>query len=120
MMTKDHESVINDLLLEVEGEGGEGETLRPPIPIRSVGEIPDALVLCIVTTICEFCNTKWEHPNPHILGRYARNHRMITKWSATFENLPRERLSIIESTTACQNCFESVVLRTWNMEKVNG
>lgn len=119
MMGKEPTSIIDDLFLEVDDKTST-ETLRPPIPIRSVGEIPDALVLCIITTVCEFCNTKWEHPNPCILGRYDRHHKRIEKWSTLFEQLPRERLTITETTPACQNCFESSVLKTWNMEKGNG
>lgn len=119
MMTKEHESVINDLLLEVNDDTLEGQ-IRSPVPLRKVEEIPDALVLCIITTICKFCSTKWEHPNPQILGRYSRNHKRIEKWSSLFERLPRERLNIEEGATACQNCFESSILRTGDMERSDG
>ena len=110
--------VINELLLEVDDETPT-EPLRPSVPLRVVTSIPDALVLCTINTVCSSCNTSWEHPNPHILGRFERNHKRIEKWSSLFERLPRERLSITEEAVACSNCFEGVVLRTGNMERVD-
>ena len=114
-MTKGSYSIINDLLLEVDDETL-GEQVRAHVPLRKVEEIPDALVLCVITTICKFCSTKWEHPNPQVLGRYSRNHKRIEKWSSLFEQLPRERLEIREEATTCMNCFESCVLRTGDVE----
>ena len=113
-MTSTKDGIL-DLLTEVE------EPLpRAPVKRREVAEIPDAIVLCIVETGCKSCHTKYNHPNPHVLGRYERNHRRIRKWSSLFEMLPRERINITEEAVACQNCFESCVIRTENIEGTGG
>ncbi len=93
------------------------DTPRAPVTRRKVEEIPDAIVLCIVNTTCKICHTQYSHPNSNILGRYDRHHKKIEKWSSLFEQLPRERLVIPEDATSCQNCFESAVLRTENVEE---
>ena len=109
-MTSTKDSIL-DLLTEVEKP-----LPHAPVKRREVDDIPDALVLCVVETICKGCHTKYNHPNPQVLGRYERNHRRIKKWSSLFEMLPRERLSITEEAVACQNCFESIVIRTGDVE----
>ena len=108
--TKD---TILDLLTEVEKP-----IPNAPVKRREVNEIPDALVLCVMETICKGCSTHYHHPNPHVLGRFGRHHKRIEKWSSLFEMLPRERLSITEKAVACQNCFESCVIRTGDVERV--
>ena len=108
--TKD---TILDLL-----EEAEKPLPRAPVKRREVTDIPDALVLCVVETVCKGCSTHYHHPNPHILGRFDKHHRRITKWSSLFETLPREKLNLTEEATACQNCFEGCVLRTGEMEGV--
>lgn len=88
-----------------------------PIPRRDVIDIPDAIVLCIVETVCRYCKTSYSHPNPSVLGRYEKHHKKISKWSSLFESLPREMLRIKEDSTSCQNCFERGVLRTNDVER---
>lgn len=110
-MTKD------DFVSELLGEIGEGENLpRAPVKRREVAEIPDALVLCIIETVCSYCSATYPHPNIHILGRYDRTHKKIDKWSSIFEMLPREELTITEKAVSCQKCFERCVLRTGEVE----
>ncbi len=104
-----------DAILELLEEGDK-PLPRAPVKRREVSEIPDALVLCVVHTTCRSCNKLHSHPNPHILGRYRRDHKRIKKWSSLFEQLPREMLEIQEEATACANCFESCVLRTGDVE----
>lgn len=113
-MTSTKDAIL-DLLTETEKP-------LPPAPVkrREVAEVPDAIVLCVVETTCKGCHTKYNHPNPHILGRYERNHRRIRKWSSLFEMLPRERLNITEESVVCQNCFESSIIRTDNVEGTGG
>ena len=111
-MGKKTKDVILELL-----EEGDKPLPRAPVKRREVSEIPDALVLCLVNTVCNSCHKQWLHPNPHILGRYGRDHKRIKKWSSLFEQLPRERLEIWEEATACMNCFESCVLRTGDIER---
>ena len=106
---------IFDLLTETEKP-----TPRAPVRRREVEDIPDALVLCVVETVCKGCSTHYHHPNPQILGRFGRHHKRIAKWSSLFETLPRERLKLVEKAVACQNCFEGCVLRTENMEGTGG
>lgn len=109
-MTSTKDAIL-DLLTEVEKP-------LPPAPVkrREVADIPDALVLCVVKTVCKGCHTIYNYPNPHVLGRYGRNHKRIRKWSSLFEMLPRERLNITEEAVVCQNCFESCIIRTENIE----
>lgn len=92
------------------------DTPRAPVTRRKIEEFPDAIVLCIISTVCNICHTQYHHPNAHILGRYDRHHKKIEKWSSLFEQLPRERLEVWEDCTSCQNCFESAVLRTEDVE----
>lgn len=89
---------------------------RPPVTRRKIEEFPDAIVLCIVNTTCKICHTQYSHPNSNILGRYDKHYKKIEKWSSLFEQLPRERLLVPEDATSCQNCFESAVLRTEDIE----
>ena len=90
---------------------------QAPVPRRNIEEIPDALVLCIVETVCKNCHTTYSHPNTNILGRYDRHHKRIKKWSSLFDTLPRERLIVPEDAVNCQNCFEGSVLRTEDIER---
>jgi len=110
-------STTKDLILDLLTES-EKPLPRPPVKRREVGDIPDALVLCIVETVCRSCHTHYHHPNPQVLGRFGRNHKQIKKWSSLFEQLPRERLNLTEEAVTCQNCFESCVIRTGDVERV--
>jgi hypothetical protein len=110
--TKD---MILDLLTD-----GDKPLPRAPVKRREVGDIPDALVLCVVEIVCNNCHTRYSHPNPHVLGRYGRHHKRIKKWSSLFEQLPRERIEITEKAVACQNCFERCIIRTGEVEGTGG
>ena len=110
-MSKTHDAIMELLVEPV-----------PALPVkrREVKDIPDALVLCLIRTVCYNCHTQYLHPNPHVLGRYERNHKPIKKWSSLFEQLPRERIEVTEKAISCQNCFEGCIIRTGDVEGTKG
>jgi hypothetical protein len=112
-MTKTAEA-IDDLLKE--GKEERRKTRLPPR--RKVEKIPDALVLCEITTICRSCKREYKHPSPNLLIRFGRHYVRTREWSSALSGVQRETMEIEEDSASCRECFPNGLLEMGEVDKV--
>lgn len=86
------------------------------------GQQPEALVLAVVTTICEICGARYRYPSRWLLLRYkALNYTWTTSTvdSVSTAKLPREIVYHEVPCNGCERCFPEVPAERTYIRRLN-